>query len=144
MKTIQFLKEHLYLFSISLVSFLSPTVPLILFVGFVSTVDLFVAYKVNNIKYKESFSSEKLKGLLIKLAIYSVCLLTARGIDVFILNDNQLNIILKFTVGYIVLSELRSLDEKYKKMYGKFLIKEVTDVFYSIVNKYKPKTDKNE
>jgi hypothetical protein len=142
MKTIQFLKEHIYLFSISLISFISPTIPLIIFVGFISTVDLLVAYRVNNIIYKESFSSEKSKGLLIKLSIYSVCLLTARGMDVFILSDNNLNLILKFTVGYIVIAELRSLDEKYKKLHGKFLIKEITDLFYNIVNKFKPK--KNE
>ena len=142
MKTIQFIKEHLYLLFLSLLSFLSPVIPLVLFVGFISFIDLCVAYKVNNILYKEEFSSEKSKGLLIKLAIYSVCLLAARGIDIFILNNENLNLILKFTVVYIVLSELRSLDEKYKKVYGKYLIKEITDLFYNIINKYK--SNKNE
>lgn len=139
MKTLEFLKEYAYLFLLSIISFVTPIIPFIFIVGVLSSIDLLVAYKVNNILKKEEFSSEKFKGLIVKMSIYGASLLVARSLDYFIMNDKYDGIMIKATLVYLLISELRSLDEKYKKLTGKFLIKEITDFFNNFMRKFKNK-----
>jgi len=137
MKQINYLKELLTLLIAAFTAFVNPILPFFLAAGFFVTLDWYVAYKVNNILHNESFSSEKSKAVLVKFLIYSCCLIAARFVDYYILNMREIALAIKGTMAYLIVSELRSLDEKYYKLKGIYLIKQITDFLNKLLNKFK-------
>ena len=128
------LKQFLIHIFTSFSVFLLPTLPVFLITGFLVSTDLLLGYLTNNKLYNESFQSEKVKRTLIKFLIYGACIIVANTIDFVIIGYS---IVVKATMCYIILAELRSYDEKYYKIYGKFIIKEITEFFSKLLDKYK-------
>jgi hypothetical protein len=141
MKTTSYLKELFTMMMASLAVFVNPILPFFLFTGFLVTLDWFVAYKVNNFLYKETFNSEKSKGVLVKLLIYSCSIIAARFMDIYVLGVGELGLAVKGTMVYLMIAELRSLDEKYYKMKGVYIIKSITDFLNKVANKFKKNED---
>lgn len=137
MKPINYFKDCLNIIMATFTAFINPVIPFFILTGFLVTIDWLVAYRVNSILFGESFSSEKSKAVLIKFLIYGCCLIVARFVDFYILDLSDLGLTLKATMGYLILAELRSLDEKYYALKGIYIIKQITNFLNNLINKYK-------
>jgi hypothetical protein len=119
------LREQVFIFIGSIITFFSPILWMFFFVGFLVSVDLIVGYNVNRIKYKENYSSEKHRATLTKFLIYSTILITAHVLE-YMFNIQNL-MIMNISLLYIAIGELRSLDEHYYKLKGKYIIRQIVD-----------------
>lgn len=124
-----YLNDRLFAFITTVGVFLTPVVPLLILIGSLVMVDLFIAYRVNKIKYNEPFSSKKFRITITKTGIYFAILLAARGVEM--VYDYQ--IIVGITAALMIMAEARSLDEHYFSLTGKYLLKGLLDMINSKV-----------
>lgn len=116
MKT--FLSKYLFAFLISVSAFLMPIKPYLVVVGLAIALDVIIAVAVAiKIKGKEGFESKRLKDTVAKSIIYFTALLLARGIELAF----GVEFVMKVVAGIMLATELRSIDEKYYKLYQKSL-----------------------
>jgi len=116
MKT--FFSKYLFAFFISVSAFLVPIKPYLLVVGLAIALDVIIAVAVAiKIKGKEGFQSKRLKDTIAKSIIYFTALLLARGIELAF----GVEFVMKVVAGIMLATELRSIDEKYYKLYQKSL-----------------------
>lgn len=135
----EYLNERLLALITTVGVFLTPVVPLLILIGSLVMADLFIAYRVNKIKYNEDFSSKKFRITITKTGIYFAILLAARGVEM--VYDYQ--IIVGVTATLMIIAEARSLDEHYHSLTGKFLLKELLDTINAKVLNLKNRNDKN-
>jgi hypothetical protein len=135
MKT--FLSKYLLAFFISVSAFLIPIKPYLVVVGLAIALDVVIAVAVAiKINGKEGFQSKRLKDTISKSAIYFGALVLARGIEIAFTVD----FVMKVVAGIMLATELRSIDEKYYKLYKKSLFGWVIDRLPNM-NKEKNKYD---
>ncbi len=122
MKT--FLSKYLFAFFISVSAFLVPIKPYLVVVGLAIALDVIIAVAVAiKIKGKEGFQSKRLKDTISKSIIYFAALLLARGIEIAF----EVDFVMKVVAGIMLATELRSIDEKYYKLYQRSLFGWVID-----------------
>lgn len=119
-----YLNDRLFALITTVGVFLTPIVPLLILIGSLVMADLFIAYKVNKIKYNEPFSSKKFRITITKTGIYFAILLAARGVEM--VYDYQ--IIVGITAALMIVAEARSLDEHHFNLTGKYLLKGLLDM----------------
>jgi hypothetical protein len=106
---------HLNSIFISLIAVIAPIKPLFLVTGFLIMVDfIFGIYKAR--KLKEKITSRKMGNTISKLLLYNLAILS-----VFLLNKYIINTQLpleKIVAGLIGLTEVKSLDESFKLLFG--------------------------
>jgi len=108
----------------SLTAFLVPVKPYLMIVGTAVVLDAFIAvYAATKLGGAEAFQSKKLKDTVAKTVIYMGAIILTRQIDLIY----DMDTIMRIIFGVILLTELRSIDEKYFKLYGKSLFKYIFD-----------------
>lgn len=116
MKT--FLSKYFLAFLVSVSAFLVPIKPYLVVVGLAISLDVIIAVAVAiKIQGKEGFQSKRLKDTIAKSIIYFTALLLARGIELAF----GVEFVMKVVAGIMLATELRSIDEKYYKLYQKSL-----------------------
>lgn len=116
MKT--FVSKYLSAFLVSVSAFLVPIKPYLVVVGLAISLDVIIAVAVAiKIQGKEGFQSKRLKDTIAKSIIYFTALLLARGIELAF----GVEFVMKVVAGIMLATELRSIDEKYYKLYQKSL-----------------------
>lgn len=116
MKTI--ITKYFFAAIVSVSAFLVPIEPYLLVVGLAISLDVIIAVAVSiKIEGKEGFKSNRLKDTVAKSIIYFTALLLSRGIEVAF----GVEFIMKVVAGIMLATELRSIDEKYYKLYKKSL-----------------------
>lgn len=103
-----------------IIAFLTPVFPFFVLTGAVITLDAFTGVKAS-IKKGEQFSSKRLKDTVTKGLVYQSALLIAHICDVVF----KLNFCLTVIGGWIVFTELKSIDENYFVISGKRIFKEI-------------------
>lgn len=101
-------------------AFVLPIKPYLLVVGLAVALDMFIAvYAKVKIKGWQAFQSKRMKDTVAKSGIYFGAVLLGHGIDLAF----EISFILRTISLYILLTELKSIDEKYFELYGKSLFK---------------------
>lgn len=138
------LKEQVFILLGSIITFFSPLLWVFFLTGLLVTADLLVAFLVNRIKNNEPYKSKKHKSTIVKFLIYN-CVIISGAILEWLFNvEGQL--ILKAIIVYIMVAELRSLDESYYKLKKKYIIREIVDyiqrkfINHNHNNKYEDET----
>lgn len=131
--------KYLYGLVAMAVSFLTPIKPYIMIVGTAVLLDAFIAiYLAIRQNGPSAFESKRLKDTVAKTFIYIGALLLTRQIDLLYNIDTVMRVIF----GVILLTELRSIDEKYYRLYGKSLFNWIINRLPNM-NKEKDKTENN-
>ena len=119
-----FLVKHFFAFVLSFSAFLFPIKPYLLVIGLAISLDVIIAVAVAiKIKGIEGFESKRLKDTIAKAIIYFTALLLSRGIELAF----GVDFILRVVAGIMLVTELRSIDEKYYILYKKSLFKWMLD-----------------
>jgi hypothetical protein len=118
-------------------AFLMPIKSYLFLVGFAVLLDAVIAiYTAVKDGGHTAFKSKRLKDTVAKSAIYFLAIILSRHIDLAF----ELDFALKVMAGTVLLIEMRSVDEKYFKLYGKSLFKVLIDHLPN-VNKEKDKAE---
>lgn len=118
-------------FSFWLATLLSPIVMILVTIGVLMGVD-FITYVKSQSKDEEISRKEQLKHLAIKFLIYLIAIASTYFFEKMISSDIPL---LKITIGFIMIAEIKSIAENYQKIYGSDLLKSLIDFFKKLWKK---------
>lgn len=115
-----YLEKNIMKFLIIVSAFLVPIQKFLILVGIAVTLDVLVAvYASVKLFGWESFQSKKLKDTVVKSAIYFLSVCLAHAVDLAF----EFDWAAKSMAAFITITEMKSIDEKYVKIYGKSLFK---------------------
>lgn len=121
------------------VSFYTPISPYINIVGTAVVLDFGIAvYAAVKKDGWSAFESKRAKDTVAKTFIYMGAIILTRQVDLV----NGTDVIMRVIFGVILLTELRSIDEKYYALYKKSLFKWIIESLPNM-NKHKEQKDAN-
>ena len=111
----QWIISHINTILISLFAVISPVMPLLLTTGFLIMADfcfgIFRAYKTG-----EVITSRKMGNSISKIFLYNLAILSMYLLNHYIINTELP--LEKIVAGLIAITEIRSIDESFNKMFG--------------------------
>lgn len=112
-------KQHMLAFFGSLVVYFQPTYSILLLVGFFVTMDT-IAAMTAAVKNGEPITSKKFRSVFPKFIIYGVAVFVSHVLQKEFFPDFPAT---KIIAGYIVYSELLSIDENIEKITGQSMFR---------------------
>lgn len=112
-------KQHMLALLGSLVVYFQPTYNILLMVGFFVTMDTIAAIAAA-FKNNEPITSRKFRAMFPKFIIYGVAVLVSHVLQKEFFPDFPA---VKIIMGYVIYSELLSIDENIEKITGKGMFK---------------------
>ena len=125
------IKEKSLIIGTYFVAFFTPVIPFMLLTGAVISLDYFLGIKAAK-KRGEVICSQRRKDTITKGIAYQSALIIAHGCELLF----EIPLLLKIVGGFVIYTEITSIDENYKTIYGKSLFKIILDRF--------PKMNSNE
>ena len=113
------IKQHIMALLGSLVVYFQPTYSILLLVGFFVTMDT-IAAMAAAVKNGEPITSRKFRAVFPKFIVYGIAVLVAHVLQKEFFPDFPA---IKIIAGYIVYSELLSIDENIEKITGQSMFR---------------------
>lgn len=113
------IKQHVMALLGSLAVYFQPTYSLLLLVGFFVTMDTIAAIAAA-VKNGEPITSRKFRAVFPKFIVYGIAVLVAHVLQKEFFSDFPA---IKIIAGYIVYSELLSIDENIEKITGQSMFR---------------------
>lgn len=113
------IKQHIMALLGSLAVYFQPTYSILLLVGFFVTMDT-IAAMAAAVKHGEPITSRKFRAVFPKFIVYGIAVLVAHVLQKEFFPDFPA---IKIIAGYIVYSELLSIDENIEKITGQSMFR---------------------
>jgi hypothetical protein len=125
--------------TVILTAFFTPIQHFLLVIGFTVMLDAAVAiYAVIKTEGQEAVQSKRLKDTAIKSLMYFLVMCTARSVEMAF----DIEFASKIMGSYLIITEMKSIDEKWFKVYGKSLFNVIIQALPDM-NKQKNKSNKD-
>lgn len=117
--------------------FFYPIKQYLILIGIAIVLDVVIAvYATIKLDGFESFQSKRLKDTAVKSLIYFLAISLARQIDI----AYGMDLMVRVLAGFLAMTEMKSIDEKYYKIYGKSLFKAIIHLMPNM-NKERERND---